>query len=176
MYFLLAEANPLVEAFTTNVANWILLVILLVILWIKVAPPMFRQREESVQRAIEEANRAREEGQRFFQEQSARIANAEKEAEQILEEARKIAATMQADIREQTKKETADIAQKIEQSVTAQRNMAITQLRSQAATAAVRLAEASLPGAITGSAKQRLLTQFVEQIDTVNTGKTNGRN
>ncbi len=175
MYFLFAEANPLVEAFTTNVANWILLVILLVILWMKMAPPMFKTREESVNRAIGEANKAREDGQKFLQEQSARIANAEKEAEQILEEARKIAATMQADIREQTKKETAEIARKIEQSVDAQRNMAITQLRSQAATAAVRLAEASLPGAITDSAKKRLLTQFVEQLDTVKTG-TNGRN
>lgn len=176
MYFLVPDANPLVTAFTTNVANWVILVIALVFLWIKVAPPMFRQREESIQRQIDEAKRAQEEGQKFFEEQNKRIANAEKEAERILEEAKKIAAAMQEDIREQTKKETADALRKIEQAIHGERSMAINQLRSQAATAAVRLAEATLKSAVTDTHQKRLMTQFVDQLDTIDSDITNGKN
>jgi F-type H+-transporting ATPase subunit b len=176
MYFLVPDANPLVMAFTTNVANWVILVILLFLLWNKVAPPMFRQREEGVNRALEEARRAKEEGQKFFEEQSKRIANAEKEAAHILEEAKAIAAAMQEDIREQTKKDTADTLRKIEQAIAGERNMAINQLRSQAATAAVRLAEATLKSAVTGTHQKRLMTQFVDQLEALDTDITNGRN
>lgn len=177
MYFLFAESNSIMAPFENNVINWIVLVVLLTIMMVKLTPGIFKQREESVQRALDEATRAKEEGRRFFEEQNARIANAEKEAETILEDAKKIAASMQEEIREQTKKETADIARKIEQSIAAERTMAITELRSQAATAAVRLAEAALPGAITASAQKRLMNQFVEDLDSIKTaGPTNGRN
>lgn len=174
MYFLFAEQNPLMMAFETNVANWIILVIALVFLWMKMVPPMFRQREEAIQRLMDEATRTREEGTRFFEEQNKRIANAEKEAEKILEEAKKIATSMQADIREQSKKEAEDTVRKIEQAIAAERTMAITELRAQAATAAVQLAELSLKGAITRSAEERLMSQFVEQLDTVETETANG--
>lgn len=154
------------ELFSNNLINWILLVVILIYMWMRLTPAIFQARKEKINAALNEAELARQEGEKFRIEQEARVQNAEVEAAKILDEAKKIAADMKADIERQTAVETEALRKRIKEQIEAEERLAITEMRSRAATVAVRLAEASLPGAITSSAKSRLLKQFVEQLDT----------
>ncbi|MBX9571647.1 MAG: F0F1 ATP synthase subunit B [Candidatus Obscuribacterales bacterium] len=166
------------ELFSNNLINWLLLVVILIYMWMRLTPPIFAARKEKIDAAMREAEQARLEGEQFQKEQEARIQNAEAEAAKILDEAKKVAADMAADIKKQTETESAALIKRIDEQIEAEKRMAITEMRSRAATVAVRLAEASLPGAITGSAKSRLLNQFIEQLEHSSTSKSdsNGSN
>lgn len=153
------------DVFRNNLANWIVLVILVAILWSKNMPKAFADRRRKIQTALDEAAKAQQEGTQFITAQKQRIENAEREADQILVEAKQVAERMKVDIAEQTKKDAVDLEKKIEQQIQTHRQMVITELRSQAATVAVRIAEASLPGAITPSVKQGLQERFISQLD-----------
>ena len=154
------------EIFSNNLINWILLVVILVYMWMRLTPGVFAAREEAIKNALGEAERARAEGEKFRIEQEARVQNAEIEATKILEEAKKVAADMAADLKNSTSVETESLRKRIDEQIEAEKRLAITEMRSRAATVAVRLAEASLPGAITSSSKSRLLKQFVDQLET----------
>ena len=159
------------DLFANNLINWILLVVLLGILWAKVTPAMFASRKERIETAIRDAATARQEAQSFLQEQEIRIANAEAGAEQILVEARRVAEEMRVQIAGDTKAETENIRKKIEQQIISERQQAVTEMRSQAATVAVRLAEAALPGCVSDTARKRLLGEFIQQVDTIGASK-----
>jgi F-type H+-transporting ATPase subunit b len=155
------------KLFESNLINWLLLVAFLVYLWMKFMPGIFKDREDRINTALREAEQAKLEGRKFQEEQTARIANAEKEAESILVEAKQAAERMKADMSEKMRSDAEALQKKIDQQIATERQMAITELRSQAATVAIRLAEASLPGAITGNVKNGLEEQFVKQLDSI---------
>lgn len=161
----------MVELFANNLINWILLVFLLGVLWARVTPAMFASRKDRIESALREAEAARVEGQTFLKEQERKIENAEKDAEQILVEARRVAEEMRVQMAADTKTEAETLRKKIEQQIASERQQAITEMRSQAATVAVRLAEATLPGAVSDSARKRLLGEFIQQVDTIGAKK-----
>lgn len=151
--------------FENNLINWIILMFLLIYGWARITPGIFAARKERIDAALKEAEQAKLEGQEFLKKQEAIIANAEEETKKILEEAKQAAATMAADIKKQAAAEEKSLKERIEQQIKAEQQQAITEMRSRAATVAVRLAEASLPGAITDSSKARLHNQFVDQLE-----------
>jgi F-type H+-transporting ATPase subunit b len=162
---LLLAANPVFLLFANNLINWLILVALLVYLWHKVTPAMFATRAQAIETALQDARSAKEEAQALREQQTKRLAQADHEAKQILLDARKLAEQMKQKIVEQTQADGQELARKITQQIAAQKQMAIEELRSQAALAAVKLAEAALPGAITDSTRVRLCDQFVQQLD-----------
>lgn len=167
MFIFAAETEGLFGLFHNNLINWLLLVAVLVYMWMRITPAIFKGRQDDIETALLQAAESRKEGQAFLEEQRKKIENAEHEAETILVEARKVASEMKQQIVDQTAKDSQDLKHRIEQQIEGERRLAVTEMRSQAATVAVRLAEATLPGAITSTAKSRLLGEFVEQLDTV---------
>lgn len=159
--------EALSKLFESNLINWLLLVAFLIYLWMKFMPGIFKGREEGINTAIRDAEQAKLEGRKFQEEQQTRIANAEKEAENILVEAKQTAERMKLDMSKQMREDADNLQKKIEQQIATERQMAITELRSQAATIAIRLAEASLPGAITPNVKNGLQDQFIKQLDSI---------
>ena len=161
----------LFKVFENNLYNWIVLSAGLAFLWFKFMPGIFSDRERRINEALNRAAIAREEGRKLLEEQRIRINNAEREADQILVDAKRVAEDMRMQIGEQAKKEAADLQKKVEQQITTHRQMVITELRAQAATVAVRLAEASLPGAITPNVKKGLQERFVTQLESLGSSK-----
>lgn len=161
------HGNPLFELFSNNLINWLALVALIAWLASKHLPGVFATRKEAIETVLKEASQARAEGQAFLEAQQKKIANAEKEAEKILVEAKQMAEQMRAQAEEQTNKAVADLSVKIEQQIAGERQIAITQLRAAAAKAAVRLAEATLPAHMTEGTKERLQGQFFQQLEEI---------
>jgi len=166
-----AHQDLMHQIFSNNIINWVILVGVIVYFWNKFMPPIFAARHQRIQGAIDDAAHAKRDGEDFLQEQKQRIANAETEAKKILEDAKQTAASMKQQESEVIKKEIAELEKKLEQQIATHRQMVITELRSQAAVAAVRLAEASLPGAITDNVKKGLQERFVSQLDQIGANK-----
>jgi F-type H+-transporting ATPase subunit b len=153
--------------FENNVINWLVLVVAIVFLWNKYVPPMFKAREEHIENALKEAALAKKQGQELFQEQKKRVENAEAEKKQILAEARELAEQLKQQMQAQALKDMRDLEAKIEQQILNDRQLAITQLRQTAALASIKLTEQLLPSLLDEQAKAKLLTQFMEQLDSV---------
>lgn len=157
--------EQLFEIFENNLINWLLLVAILVYMWVRLTPAMFAARKDKIEATLQEAEQAHKEGQEFLAQQKTRIENAEAESQKILDEAKRVASEMKAEIAVQTQSEEKYLRERITQQINAEKQQAFTEMKSRAAVVAVRLAEASLPGAITDSAKARLQNQFVEQLE-----------
>jgi F-type H+-transporting ATPase subunit b len=173
MYFLFAAAheaaaeggNPVFQLFENNLINWIVLVVVIVWFSAKALPGVLAQRRSTIDSALQEARQARVEGEAFLTEQQQRIANAERESDNILIEAKQIAEKMRTDMDVATKKELADLQTRMEQEIVNQRQMAIQQMRTTAAKAAIALSEVALPQAMNDRVKGKLLNDFIEQIE-----------
>lgn len=159
--------EALKAAFENNLINWLFLVAGLVYLWNKNVPPMFKAREDQIETAIKEAALAKKQGEELLEQQKKRIANAEAEAQQILADAKQLAEQLKQQMQAQAAKDAADLRTKIEQQIANERQLAITQLRQAAAVASIKLAEQVLPTVLDDKAKAKLLTQFMEQLDSM---------
>jgi F-type H+-transporting ATPase subunit b len=165
LLFATAEHGFMLFDWNNNLINWLVLVVLLGILAARVMPAIFQSRQETIQGALAEAAAAKLAGQAFLAEQESRVSNLEKEADGILVEAKQMAERMKQEMEAQTMKEMADLRTRIEHEMDNERQLAISQLRTATAKAAIALTEKSLPSAITDSAKSRLLDQFLQQLE-----------
>ena len=151
----------------SNVLNYIILVVALCWGWSKYAKPAFDSRKEQIETSIKAAQQAKQESQAFLTEQRAKVAEAQKDVDNIVKEARQVAEQMKQQIEEDSKKELADLAAKVEAAIANERQVVITEMRAQAVKAAITLCEEQLSRSVSESVKARLLTQFMEQLDTV---------
>jgi F0F1-type ATP synthase membrane subunit b/b' len=115
------QSNSLFALFENNLINWLLLIVLLFWLGNKYLPGAFRSRQNSIETMLREASQARAEGIAFLEAQQKKIANAEKEAEKILVDARHMAEQMRTQLEEQTRRELDDLRLKVEQQIAGER-------------------------------------------------------
>jgi F0F1-type ATP synthase membrane subunit b/b' len=151
----------------SNFINWLILVVLVVWACAKYLPPVFAARKQSIDDQITSAREAKESAAKVLAEHKIKIAEADKEIENIVLEAKQAAAQMQRQIEEQTKKDIEDLRHKFEVSAATEKQVAISEMRAIAIKAAVRVAEESLSGSLSEADKAKLLNQFVEQIDQI---------
>ena len=179
MIFLAAiqDGGSILGLFANNLINWIALVGLIIWMWIKYMPPVFAQRKEQIETALKDAAQAKADGEEFLATQQKKLAQAEKDSDKIVAEAKQVAVEMQKEIEQQTEKDLADFAIRIDQEIVKQRQMAITELREAAAKAAILLTQETLPSVITDNARGKLMSQFVDQLDALdNRPKVTSRN
>jgi F-type H+-transporting ATPase subunit b len=174
MFLFAAEAaaeggfyGQLVELFHNNVINWIVLMALVIWLWTTKTPAMFQARKERIDAALNDASQAKKQGEQFLAEQKQRVAKADDEAARILADAKQLAAQMVEQQKEQTQRDIADLEKKITSQIANERQLAITELRAAAARASIKLTEEALPLMMNDKTKSQLLTQFIEQLDSV---------
>lgn len=169
--FLFAEVehNQLFAMFENNVINWVLLVVFFWWVMAKNLPPVFKARDESINATLAAAQKARTEAEALLEKQKAAVANAEKEAEQILVEAKTIAAEMQANLEAQTQRDIAEMLVKFESAVASERQLLVNELRQASVKAAIELTRGQLASQTSTEVKANLLNQFMEQLETLNT-------
>lgn len=151
--------------FENNVINWLVLVVLLVVLWNKVTPALFAKREERINTSLREAAEARKQSEELLKEQEAKVANVEQEVAQRKAEAEHLASELKTQREQQTQQDAANLAQKLQNQIATERAVAVTELRTTAAKAAIHLTEQVLPSMMNDSVRGKLLNQFMEQLD-----------
>lgn len=150
-----------------NVINWVLLIALIIWGWNKLVPPMLAARAKSIDEALATAAEAKKESDDFLRKQEEQLENAQKEAAKMKDEAKVIAEQMKAEIERQTAAEIGALEKKFDAAIENQRQVIITEMRTAAARAAVQLAKTHLETNVKEADRKRLLTEFMQQLDTL---------
>lgn len=150
-----------------NVINWLLLVALIIYGWNKLVPPMLAARAKSIDEALASAAEAKKEAVAFEQKQGEQVENLQRDLAKMKEENAVVAEQMKAEIERQTVAEIAALEKKFDAAIENQRQLIINEMRTAAAKAAVQLAKTHLETNVKDADKKRLLTEFMQQLDTM---------
>ena len=165
--FLLAEVNLLAPNY--GLAVWLLVAFgLLFFLLSKFAFPAMlgglKEREETIQSSLEQAERANAEAKRLLADNESARRDAEAQAQSILREAREQATTQrEADVAK-TKAEIARMQAAAQADIETQKQQALAELRSEVAALAVGAAEKILNREIDAEQQRGLVDQFISDL------------
>jgi len=132
--------------------------------------PMFEKayaaRTEAIQGGMEKAEKAQRDAEIALQQYTAQLADARGEAQKIREEARVQGAAIIDDLRAKAQEEAARITAAAAAQIEAERQQAITSLRSEVGTLATQLASKIVGEALDDQVRQsRIVDRFLEDLE-----------
>ncbi|NQW75120.1 MAG: F0F1 ATP synthase subunit B [Candidatus Planktophila sp.] len=163
------KINPLIPHTAELVVGAIAFILLFLTLRKFVAPMFekaFTDRTNAIQGGIERAEKAQLEAQRALAQYTEALANAQAEAQTLREDARAQGASIIEDLRAKAQEEAARITATAQASIEAQRQQAITSLRTEVGTLAVELASKIVGESLDDAARQsRVVERFLDDLE-----------
>jgi F-type H+-transporting ATPase subunit b len=161
------ERNPILPAPNELIWGAVAFAILLFLMYRTVFPQvtkLYQERRSNIEGKLEEAERERDEAEQLLQRYRERLAAAEDETQRILEEARANAERLRRDL---LAKADADAERRLEratETIRAERDQAIRQLRGEVGTLAVELATKVVGDSLDRDRQLRLVDQYIDQL------------
>ncbi len=152
--------NPIFPERTEIIWGGLAFVILLVLMYWKLFPPvknLMEQRTQRIQDAIDDADRQRAEAAEVKANYEAELADAKAEAARIVDEAREQAATVRADLQARAEADIAEMRERAAADVEASKRQAIADLQSEVSDIALGAAEAVIGRSLEDPEMQRQL-------------------
>lgn len=163
------KINPLIPHTAELVVGAIAFILLFLTLRKFVAPMFekaFTDRTNAIQGGIERAEKAQLEAQRALAQYTEQLANAQAEAQTLREDARAQGASIIEDLRAKAQEEAARITATAQASIEAQRQQAITSLRTEVGALAVELASKIVGESLDDAARQsRVVERFLDDLE-----------
>jgi F-type H+-transporting ATPase subunit b len=159
--------KPAVER-TTEIFKWVNFAIVAgVIVWVfgKKLPPIFRKRAEAISSAITKATSAKAAADAQLQEAETRLANLEKEVRELRAFAERESAAEVERLRAATEADAQKIAAAAKAEIEAAERAARLELKALAANLAVDGAEKLLTKQLTPKAQESLISNFVKSLE-----------
>ena len=129
------------------------------------------EREDAIQGGINRADEAQAEAQAVLNQYRAQLEDAKHEAARMREEAREAGAQIIAEMRERAEAEARRITEAAQSQIEADRQQALTSLRSEVGTLATELASRIVGESLTDTARQgRMVDRFLADLE----GQTQG--
>ncbi len=160
-------AGPSTEAFT-GIFKWInFAIVAALVIWVfaKKLPPVFRKNAESISSAITKATAAKAEAERQLREAETKLANLQKEVTALRAEAQQEAAAEAERIRAATLTDEQKIGVAAKAEIEAAERAARKELKDLAAQLAVDGAESVLAKQLTPAAQESLISNFVKTLE-----------
>lgn len=166
------KINPLIPHTAEIVVGAIAFTLLYLTLR-KFVTPMFEkaftERTNAIQGGIERAEKAQLEAQRALVQYTEQLAKAQAEAQVLREDARVQGAAIIEDLRTKAQEEAARITATAHASIEAERQQAITSLRTEVGALAVELASKIVGESLDDAARQsRVVDRFLDDLETTN--------
>ena len=163
------KINPLIPHTAELVVGAIAFILLFLTLR-KFVTPMFEkaftERTNAIQGGIERAEKAQLEAQRALAQYTEQLAKAQAEAQVLREDARVQGASIIEDLRTKAQEEAARITAAAHASIEAERQQAITSLRTEVGALAVELASKIVGESLDDAARQsRVVDRFLEDLE-----------
>lgn len=164
------KINPLIPHTAELVVGAIAFTLLFLTLR-KFVTPMFEkaftERTNAIQGGIERAEKAQLEAQRALAQYTEQLAKAQTEAQVLREDARVQGAAIIEDLRTKAQEEAARITATAHASIEAERQQAITSLRTEVGALAVELASKIVGESLDDAARQsRVVDRFLDGLET----------
>lgn len=125
-----------------------------------------KQREESIQTALDSAKEAEEKLSKLTNENEALLKEARIERDAILKEAKEAKNTIVAEAKSQASEEAAKVLADAKEQIAMEKAKAVTELKNQVASLSIEIAEKILKGELSDKSKQETLVNSL--IDDVN--------
>jgi len=177
IYWLLAQAEG--EAEPVNDAkdlypHWeellvgaLAFAILFFFVWKWVLPrvsALLDERRDKIQGDLERAEQTRTQAEQELADYRQQLANARQESNAIIEEARKTADQLRADIQARAEREAAATVAKAQEEIRAERDRVFQELRGEIGEIAVELAERVVGASLDATSHQRLIDEYIDQV------------
>lgn len=174
MLFLSLEAEEKINPLIPHTAEIVVGAIAFTLLYLtlrKFVTPMFEkaftERTNAIQGGIERAEKAQLEAQRALVQYTEQLAKAQAEAQVLREDARVQGAAIIEDLRTKAQEEAARITATAHASIEAERQQAITSLRTEVGALAVELASKIVGESLDDAARQsRVVDRFLDDLET----------
>jgi F-type H+-transporting ATPase subunit b len=147
--------------------------ILFFFMWKWVIPrvnAMLEERRTKIQGELEKAEETRREADAQLSEYRAQLADAQQESNRIIEEARRTAEDLRAEISAKAEREAAATVAKAQEEIRAERDRVFQQLRTEVAEIAVGLAGRVVGESLDPAAHQRIIDQYIDEVATSGNG------
>ena len=173
MQFVNLAAEEKINTLIPHTAELVVGAIAFILLFLtlrKFVAPMFEKaftdRTNAIQGGIERAEKAQLEAQRALAQYTEQLANAQSEAQTLREDARAQGAAIIEDLRAKAQEEAARITATAQASIEAQRQQAITSLRTEVGALAVELASKIVGESLDDAARQsRVVERFLDDLE-----------
>jgi F-type H+-transporting ATPase subunit b len=162
-------SNPLIQV-TPGLMIWTIVCFLIVLFVLKkyaFAPiqQMIDTRRERIEKAIEEADNAREEARRLLDEHRKLIGQAKSESEEILAEARRVADAQRERVREETEEDRQRRLEETRRQIDQATAQALGQIREEVGKLSLLAAEKITRKSLTDADQKRLIDEALAEID-----------
>jgi F-type H+-transporting ATPase subunit b len=122
-------------------------------------------RQEAVTSQLREAEAAKIEAETLLAERRKEIAGARDEANRIVEEGRRSAEAIKADILAKAKSESDEAARRAREGIEADRERATEQVRDLVADLSLELAQKVVAGSVDAGAQQALVNRYIDELE-----------
>ncbi len=120
------------------------------------------QRERTIRNSLEEAQRARQEGEQLLVQHQQMLAEANREVLRLLEQGREEAERLRISMTEQAREEAQRLTEAARREIVRERQLAMQELKKTAADLALAAAGRLLNAAMTSEDHRRLVTEFLD--------------
>ncbi|NSL52084.1 F0F1 ATP synthase subunit B [Calidifontibacillus erzurumensis] len=125
---------------------------------------IMKQREEHIANEIEAAERSRKEAEKFAAEQAESLKAARQEAQELIENAKKLGEQQQKEIIDAAKAEAARIKDAAVKEIQQEKEQAIAALREQVASLSVLIASKVIEKELTEQDQQKLINEYIKEV------------
>jgi F-type H+-transporting ATPase subunit b len=125
---------------------------------------LLEDRRQKIQGEMERAEATRVEADTLLADYRAQLASARDEGNRIIEEARKTADQLRADLQAKAEQESQGIVSRAQEEIRGERDRVFQELRSQVGEIAVQLAGKVVGQSLDKSAHERLIDEYIDQV------------
>ena len=125
---------------------------------------LLEERRDKIQGDLERAEETRRQAEQELAEYRQQLANAREESNGIIEEARKTAEQLRADIQARAEREAAATVAKAQEEIRAERDRVFQELRGEIGEIAVTLAGRVVGESLDAKAHQRLIDGYIDEV------------
>jgi F-type H+-transporting ATPase subunit b len=164
------QVNPLIPQSAELIVGAVAFTLLFLVLRSKVVPMFekaFAARTEAIQGGMEKAEKAQLEAERALRQYTVQLSKARDEAHSLREEARTQGVAIVEELRAKAQEEASRITAAAHASIEAERQAAITSLRTEVGAIAVELASKIVGEALDDQARaSRVIDRFLDDLET----------
>ena len=131
-----------------------------------------QERERTIRESLEQAQKARAEGEETLRRNQEILSQARRETAAILDQGKREAESLRAEILAQARKEAQDLVEQGKRQVQFEQKQAMEQLRRQVADLAIQAAERLITRSLDDSAQRELLDEYVRDLTALQPGET----
>lgn len=164
-----AEDGPGLFDVNLGLSLWTVLIFgaLLVLLRKFAWGPILEQvqaREDRIQNALDESRQSREEAQELLKEHKAQLADARRQASEIVAEARSAGESVRKDIEEKARHEAREIVEAARREVQREKDAALAELRKESVDLALAAAAKLMKERLDSERDRELVTSYLESV------------